>query len=243
MILGSLFAGIGGFELAAIWAGIQPVWSLDKDTFCCEVLRKNFTHRIIESDVEKYKPEKLETVDIISGGDPCQPNSFSGLRKGQADHRYQWHNMFRILSIKKPTWVINENVFGSISNLALDKKISDLESIGYTCQAYCIPACALEADHTRERIFLVAHSDVFRRQRSLCNNQGIFKESHSTPITLGTRVNARYEFEKRMAQPPVFGVHHGIPNAVDQLGALGNSIVPQVAYELFKAIVEYEKAT
>ncbi len=75
MTVGSLFAGIGGFELAATWAGIEPIWSNEIDPFCCAVLRKNFKHRIIEADIKIIGKDNLESVDILVGGPPCQPTS------------------------------------------------------------------------------------------------------------------------------------------------------------------------
>lgn len=118
MTLGSLFAGIGGFELGAIWAGITPVWSNEIDSECCERLRNNFTHEIIEEDIRdcgKARKYELPPVDIISGGFPCQPFSHAGKRQGQDDDRYLWPEMLRIIKEVRPTWVIGENVAGILS--------------------------------------------------------------------------------------------------------------------------------
>ena len=68
--MGSLFAGIGGFELSATWAGIKPIWSNEIDSFCCKVLRKNFDHEIIEKDIREINKETLRRVDILTGGFP-----------------------------------------------------------------------------------------------------------------------------------------------------------------------------
>ena len=199
LTVGSLFAGIGGFELAATWAGITPIWSNEIDPFCCKVLRKNFDHEIIQKDIRKIQKNDLEPIDIICGGDPCQPNSYAGLGKGTADHRFLWPEKFRIIRAIQPSWVVNENVSGSITNGVLDLKIDDLESEGYTCQAYCIPTESVGALHQRERVWLIAHNPngTRCRQQYITNNQR----------------------NKRIK-------------------ALGNAIVAQVAYEIFKAIVE-----
>lgn len=158
MTMGGLFSGIGGFELAAIWAGIRPVWSNEIDPFCCDRLRENFTHQIIERDVKEIKENELEYVDIICGGDPCQPSSVAGLGKGTDDDRYLWPEMFRIIQAVRPIAVLNENVDGTIANGILDLKIDDLESEGYTCQSYIIPAEAVGAAHRRNRVWLVAYN-------------------------------------------------------------------------------------
>ena len=155
--LGGLFSGIGGFEIAAEWAGIIPVWSNDNDAACCKKLSENFDHRIIKKSITEIDANELETVDIICGGDPCQPSSVAGLGKGTSDNRYLWPEMFRIIQAKHPTFVLNENVDGTIANGILDLKIDDLESEGYTCQAYLIPAESVGAAHRRNRVWLIAH--------------------------------------------------------------------------------------
>ena len=115
MRLGSLFAGIGGFELAATWAGITPVWSNEIEPFACKVLTKNFDHEIIQKDIREIGKHNLPAVDIISGGFPCQPFSQAGKRKGTEDNRYLWPEMLRIIRELQPSWVIGENVAGLLS--------------------------------------------------------------------------------------------------------------------------------
>lgn len=157
LTMAGFFSGIGGFELAALWAGIIPVWSNDIDKSCCRKLRRNFSHRIIKKSITQIEADELETVDIICGGDPCQPSSKAGLGKGAADDRYLWPEMFRVIRAKHPSFILNENVDGTITNGILDRKINDLESEGYTCQAYVLPAEAVGAFHRRDRVWLVAY--------------------------------------------------------------------------------------
>lgn len=156
MTMAGLFSGGGGFELASLWAGIEPIWSNDIDDFCCQVMKKNFSHEIIHESITNIETNELTPVDIICGGDPCQPNSNAGLGKGQNDHRYLWPQMLRIIRALRPLAVVNENVVGSISNGILDIKINDLENQGYTCQTYILPAEAVGAFHRRDRVWLVA---------------------------------------------------------------------------------------
>ena len=182
MTLGSLFAGIGGFELAAHWAGITPIWSNELDSYCCDVLRKNFDHRIIQSDIRncgKEKEHELEPVDIITGGFPCQPFSNAGKREGTKDDRYLWPEMLRVIEEVRPTWVIGENVAGITSmgqpdscshleneevgiteeDLVLTKIYENLEERGYRVQGFIVPACAYYAEHRRDRVWIIAYNE------------------------------------------------------------------------------------
>lgn len=178
MTLGGLFSGIGGFELAAQWAGITPLWSNEIDRSACNVLRKNFTHEIIEKDIREIGRHNLHPVDIICGGFPCQPFSSAGHRRGKEDDRYLWPEMLRIVKELKPTWVIGENVAGLASmgqpglysvlesetvgvteeDLVLPEIIGDLKEGGYEVQIFNIPACGFYAEHRRERLWIVAYS-------------------------------------------------------------------------------------
>lgn len=271
---------MGGFELAATWAGITPVWSNEIDKGLCEKLRKNYNHNIIEGDirdVEKWKP-----VDIICGGDPCQPHSHAGLGKGTADDRYLWPAKFEVIRAVNPSYVVNENVYGSISNGVLDRKIDDLESIGYTCQAYCIPAESVGAMHQRERVWLIAYnpngyrsdpepgkiragqgkkqtleveqyqvhqswepidlwsfaSDADSEQW----NQFFISEGRTKTEFFGFGPNAYGNIPRDIIESAIVGMLNGLPEGFHynernkRIKALGNAVVPQVAYEIFKAI-------
>jgi len=158
---GSLFSGIGGFDLAAEWMGWENVFSCEKDDKANLVLEKRFPniihHRdIFELDGTKYKG----AVDIISGGFPCQPFSLAGKRKGENDDRYLWPEMLRIIRESKPTYVVGENVFGLVNmedGATLEKIYTDLESEGYEVESFIIPACAVQAWHRRDRIWICAY--------------------------------------------------------------------------------------
>ena len=120
MTHGALFNGIGGFMLAAQWAGIENVWCNEIDHFCCEVIRARIADgqikdnvKIYEKDIREIGKHNLASVDIISGGDPCQPHSVAGLGKGENDNRFLWPKMFRIIQELHPSWIINENVDGA----------------------------------------------------------------------------------------------------------------------------------
>lgn len=160
-----LFSGIGGIALAAEWAGIETAAFCEIDPYCRRVLSRHWPGVPIYEDVRELTRERLErdgvmdngAIDLICGGFPCQPFSIAGKRRGAVDDRHLWPEMARIISEIRPTWVVGENVVGIIK-LALDDVLFDLESLGYACRTFVIPACAVGAPHRRERVFIVAHA-------------------------------------------------------------------------------------
>lgn len=136
----SLFSGIGGIDLAASWAGFTTVGFCEIDPFCREVLRKHWPDVPVWRDIRSVTADSfrektgLRTVDLVSGGDHCQPHSVANKgRKGVKDSRYLWPEYLRLIKALRPNWVLNENVEGSISNGVVFKKVNDLEQEGYYC--------------------------------------------------------------------------------------------------------------
>ena len=160
----SLFSGIGGLDLAAEWAGFRTVGQCEWADYPRAVLEKHWPGMPRWRDIRTltgddfYAKTGLRTVTVLSGGFPCQPFSTAGKRRGKEDDRYLWPEMLRVIQEIRPAWVVGENVAGIVS-MALDTVLSDLESIGYTCQAFVIPACAVDAPHRRDRVAIIAHSD------------------------------------------------------------------------------------
>jgi len=153
-----LFSGIGGFALAARWAGFETVQFVEIDKFCQKVLNKNFPGVPIHDDIKTFHWTEASPF-ILTGGFPCQPFSCAGKRRGKEDDRFLWPEMLRVISEARPTWVIGENVAGFI-NMGLDDCISDLENQGYEVQTFIIPACAVNAPHRRDRVWIVAHTST-----------------------------------------------------------------------------------
>lgn len=161
MTHGSLFSGIGGFDLAAEWAGWTNAFNCEIDPFCRKVLKYHFPYAeqyedIRTSDFGKWR----DRIDVLSGGFPCQPFSAAGKRRGTDDDRYLWPAMLDVIRSVRPRWVVGENVFGLINwsdGLVFDTVCSDLEKAGYEVGAFVIPACAANAPHRRDRIWFVAH--------------------------------------------------------------------------------------
>ena len=159
----SLFSGIGGLDLAAEMAGIETVGQCEWADYQTKVLEKHWPDVPRWRDIRTltkesfYERTGLRTVDVISGGFPCQPFSVAGRHTGKGDDRYLWPEMLRIIPELRPTWVLGENVPG-IVNLALDTVLSELEDTGYSCQTFIIPACGVDAPHKRERCAILAYS-------------------------------------------------------------------------------------
>jgi len=159
---GSLFSGIGGFDLAAEWMGWTNVFHCEWMEFPRKVLDYHFPDAdshidICTTDFKKY----ANKIDIVTGGFPCQPFSLAGKRKGTDDERYLWGEMLRAIQEIKPRFVIAENVFG-ITNidggLVFEQVCLDLETEGYEVQPFIIPAAAKNAPHRRDRCWFIAYT-------------------------------------------------------------------------------------
>jgi DNA (cytosine-5)-methyltransferase 1 len=163
--------------------------------------------------------------------------------------------MFRVISEAKPTWVLGENVAG-IVNMELDNVLSDLESIGYSAWPIVIPACAVDAKHRRDRVWIIAHSESTKRELSRDSRPGRngFTDSRENvaeadfPSGKGNERAERSETERADCQQPhrwptesgFCRVANGIPNRSHRLKGLGNAIVPQVAEQIIRAMIQTE---
>lgn len=267
-----LFSGIGGFSYAAerLVGGFETVGFCEIDPYCQKVLKKHWPDVPIHEDVKELADEADRfrgLVDVVCGGYPCQPFSLaSANREGQEDDRHLWPQMLRIIQATRPRFVIGENVAGHIT-LGLDNVLSDLEAENYTARAFVIPACAKDARHRRDRVWIVAHTSSGKRQ-SRAEKQGALREvpengrkydysggSSETYTANVTNTNSQRLQGQRQkssrtskeqcdvshpcwwaAEPAIPRVANGIPNRMDRIRSLGNSIVPQVAAEIFIAI-------
>ena len=172
---GSLFSGIGGFDLAAEWMGWENVFHCEWNPFGQKVLKHHFPKSISYNDITKtdFSIHRGD-IDIITGGFPCQPYSTAGLRKGKADERHLFPEMLRAIKEIQPTWIIGENVRGLVSwggGLVFHEVCDDLEREGYEVQPFLIPAASVNAPHKRERIWFIAHSNNTRANESMRNRQ------------------------------------------------------------------------
>lgn len=156
-----LFSGIGGFALAAQW-----VWGADHEVVAfCEiekyaqrVLKKHWPEVHIHDDIKKLDGAAYAGIDVLTGGFPCQPYSVAGKRLGKKDDRALWPEMLRVITEARPRWILGENVAGFV-NMELDAVFSDLECAGYEARAVVVPACAVDAPHRRDRVWILAHAN------------------------------------------------------------------------------------
>lgn len=158
---GSLFSGIGGFDLAAEWMGWENIFHCEINPFCQKVLKHywpNSTqyHDITKTDFTIHRGQ----IDILTGGFPCQPYSAAGKRLGKEDSRHLWPQMLRAIREVAPKYIVGENVFGLLNwngGVVFNEVHSDLEAEGYEVQAVVIPAAAVNAPHGRDRVWFVAY--------------------------------------------------------------------------------------
>jgi len=162
-----LFEGIGGFSLAARWAGWQTPVMVEWNPYCQAVLKKNFPDATIFGDIRQFDGTAYAgQIDIITGVFPCQPFSTAGKRAGTDDDRYLWPEMLRVIREVAPTWVVGENVAGILSmdgGRVFAGILADLENAGYSTEVYIIPAIGVGAPHRRDRVWIVAHRDNIQR--------------------------------------------------------------------------------
>ncbi len=181
---GSLFSGLGGFDLAAEWMGWENIFHCEWMEFPRNVLDYHFPNAdslidICKTDFKKYANE----IDILTGGFPCQPFSVAGKRKGANDERYLWHEMLRAIQEIKPTFVIAENVaniFNIDDGLVFEQVCLDLEAEGYEVQPFNIPAASKNAPHRRARIWFVATNTKYLRLE-YSTKRGNIQKSTTTP--------------------------------------------------------------
>ncbi len=288
---GSLFSGIGGFDLAAEWMGWENVFHCEWNEFCQKVLNKHFPKSLSYGDITKTDfTIHRGNIDIITGGFPCQPYSTAGKRLGKEDARHLWPEMLRAIREIQPTYIVGENVLGFVNwngGLVFHEVQTELENEGYEIQPVILPACAVGAPHRRERVWFVAYSNkrTARPPRKSdgiieqgCNNNDESKErreqaklnircsdvlqSNTNTDDKGLQGGEKFGIVKKSREkqnkqssglfqsawdkfptkPAICGGNDGIPDRMDRIKALGNAIVPQVSYQIFKAINEHEKA-
>jgi len=296
MTHGSLFSGIGGFDLAAEWMGWENKFHCEWNPFGQKVLHHYFPNSEQFTDITKTDFTKYANkIDILTGGFPCQPYSSAGKRLGKEDDRHLFPEMLRAIREIQPRWVVGENVFGLVNwsgGLVFHEVQTDLETEGYEVQPYVLPAVSVNAPHRRDRVWFVAYSNLYGSKQCNSKNEintsqgrvnafsnfnksngngnatdtdkSRFKTFNNKKSELGQENRAktfsrnsiksfhsRTRWQNFPSVSPICNGNDGISNRLDSITfpkwrnesikAGGNAVVPQVVYQIFKAIEQYEK--
>lgn len=261
-----LFEGIGGFSIAARQMGWETIAWREWNPFGQQVLSYHFPNANKHGDITKtdftiYRGK----CDVLTGGFPCQPYSLAGKRKGKEDERHLWPEMLRAIREIQPRWIVGENVYGLINwgkGMVLTEIKNELEIAGYkTLPPIILPACAKDADHRRDRVWIIAYS------RSEFEHCTIFPEVNGTKIQRQRRKaewSQNREFvevascissvlSKRMDTPDITGLLNEFSAGLDvetiseedwireSIKAYGNAIYNDIAVEIFSVIEEMEE--
>ena len=235
-----LFSGIGGFTYGLESVGFNTVAFCENEPYMQSVLNKHWPEIKIYDDVRKLTKRKLDTdeitIDVITGGWPCQPVSQVGKRKGKSDDRYLWPEMFRVISEVRPRWVIGENVAG-IVKMGIDSVLSDLEGVGYTTQTFDLPAASVGANHQRRRMFIVGHNET-----SLAYTPGEGLQGQPSPSLSQRQETVRHNWSRHrwLPTPRICRRGDGVQKRMDRLKGIGNSVVPALVAEIGGAILAAE---
>jgi DNA (cytosine-5)-methyltransferase 1 len=202
-----LFSGIGGFSLGLErTGGFETVAFCEIEEFPRQVLAKHWPDVPCHKDVRELTSDAVGPIDVICGGYPCQPFSTAGKRQGADDDRHLWPEVHRLMASIRPTWGIFENVAGHVS-MGLDQVLSDLEGEGYTAWPLIIPACALDAPHRRDRVWVVAHSerDTIKQRCEPTMQRG--RSNEAKQVGLGSGGNGEFMADTAQLQRNGSGKH------------------------------------
>ena len=160
LAVGSLFAGIGGFDLAARWLGWRTLWYSEIDPYASAVMKKRFPDAVNHGDVTQLRGSHVARVEVLCGGFPCQDISLAGKGAGiEGSRSGLWTHYARIIDEVRPSWVVIENV-SALRSRGLDRVLGSLAALGYDAEWHCIPAAYVGAPHRRDRIWIVAHPNA-----------------------------------------------------------------------------------
>lgn len=261
MTYGSLFAGIGGFDLGFDRAGMTCKWQVEIDDYANRVLAKHWPNVRRWPDVRTWPQPDTERVDVICGGFPCQDISYAGLGAGLDGERSGlFFEAIRVVRQLRPRVVVLENVAALLTR-GMDRVLGSLAQIGYDAEWNCIPAAAVGAPHIRDRVFILAYSNDSACSRFGQHSRQVLSKKESTRS--GSRSSCSYvadasrellnrdsigttearrgklaDFGWWITEPNVGRMADGVPHRMDRLRGLGNAVVPQVAEWIGRRIME-----
>lgn len=224
MKFGSLFAGIGGFDLGLERAGMECKWQVEIDERKRAVLARHWPDVARFGDIAEVSASQLGQVDLIAGGFPCTDISSAGDRAGiDGEHSGLWTHFARLIRELRPRYVLVENVPALLVR-GMETVLGDLAASGYDAEWDCLPAAAFGAPHLRARLWLLAYpagfGDGLPEGRVYAGRQSV-------------------EHDPRWAsEPGVRGVDDGTADRVDRLRVLGNGVVAPIAERIGRAVRE-----
>lgn len=237
-----LFSGIGGFALAASWAGVETIAFAEIEPYAGRVLERHFPGVRNYGDVRSV-PEL--SAWLLTGGVPCQPASVAGKRKGAEDDRWFWPEALAVAERGNYEWVLFEQPGGILTlndGLAFEEICIGLEGLGYSVQPFDIPACAVGALHRRQRLWILAHSDRYGMER---------RWHGKAPTENGSRRQGSqaHLFNQRQfaaglesgSESELIRADARLSNWAHRLRCVGNSICPQVAHQIINRMIEAEE--
>lgn len=241
MRLGSLFAGIGGFDLAARWMGWETAWFSEIDPYASSVLAHHWPGVPNHGDITTLDFRRVEPVDMLCGGFPCQDISNAGKRKGiEGERSGLWREYARAIGDLRPRYVVVENSADLVTR-GLDRVLGDLADLRYDAEWTVLSACAVGAPHMRERVYLVAYPNGQH------GPEGLWGAASQTnrPLLAADRGQGASPGAPTWVEDPsaLYGGADGLPYRVERNHALGNAIVPQCAFVIFQRIQLVEDAT
>lgn len=234
LTLGSLFSGIGGFELAAQREGIETLWSCEIEKFQRQILTQHFSNTQIYEDIN-YLPN-LRQPSIICGGFPCQDISLSGSGVGISGERSGlWKKMLGLCRDLRPQYIVIENSPMLVSR-GLETVLNDIAQIGgYVAEWQSISNATFGYPHKRERLYLIAHTYKEYEQTNFFE-QGNFREVFSGwSSEVAHSFSCAKEFYNLSTNYPVRNTD-GFRDWTHRAQSIGNAVNVTVAQYLFKCI-------
>ena len=241
LTVGSICAGIGGWDLGLERAGMVTRWQVELDPWCRRVLARHFPHAERYEDAHAVDYTEVGYVDVIAAGYPCQPFSVAGLRRGSDDPRNVWPAVARAVRDIRPRFVLLENVAAHLS-LGFSDVLGDLATLGYDARWEVLPAAAFGAPHLRERVWVIA---TWPAASNTSGQRCEELDAATEPGHMGHPAGAPdSHWSSGPSQPWVRRVDDGVPRGLDRrrLRALGNALVPQIAEYIGRQVVRMSEA-
>lgn len=238
LTFGSLFAGIGGFDLGFERAGMKCKWQVEVNPFAVEVLKKHWPKTKRYRDIRDFNPTMQHKVDVICGGFPCQDISLAGTGKGlEGERSGLWSEYFRVVGVLRPRYVVVENV-SALLRRGIDRVLGDLASIGYDAEWQTFFASDFGLPHRRERICVVAYPNEIVR----CEREGLGLIADGTTEVFAAGSRQRDSVRVQTADHFV-GVDDGLSRELygPRAESIGNAVVPAAFEWVGRLIVEHDK--